>query len=310
MSDDFHIEKAGWPEEEGAIRAVRETVFIREQQVPEEIEWDGIDPNSLHVIAYDHQNKPIGTGRLQPSGKIGRIAVLRDYRGKGIGGKILEALIEEARQRNHIECHLHAQTQALDFYAHYGFVEEGEEFEEAEIPHKLMRLTLREANEDDEPKRTFVALSTMAENRDAVIELAKIARRSIAIFTHDLEPELYAASEFLESVRQMVIGTRFAQVRILLKDTTRAVKDGHRLTDLVKHLSSYMEIRKPHPDYMDLAETFMVVDEVGLLYRTLATRPEGIADPHDPSQAREKLRLFDTIWLKSEQDPEMRRLGI
>jgi hypothetical protein len=160
---------------------------------------------------------------------------------------------------------------------------------------------------EENPRRN---LETVADNRDAALELARSARRSLVIFSHDLEPALLDQPGFVEEVRRLALSGRYARVNILLKDSTRAIRDGHRLLGLVRRLTSYMEIRKPHPDYMDINESFIVADEHGVMYRTLADRWEGIFDLDDPLRAREKLRLFREIWERSQPEPEARRLGI
>ena len=138
----FSVRLARWSQDEDAIRRVRETVFVREQQVTPELEWDGLDAACLHAIAETENRDVIGTGRLHPGGKIGRMAVLRPWRNQGVGAAILATLVAEAQRRHRPEVYLHAQTQALDFYARQGFVAEGDEFDEAGIPHRLMRRAL------------------------------------------------------------------------------------------------------------------------------------------------------------------------
>lgn len=157
---------------------------------------------------------------------------------------------------------------------------------------------------------TYRELITAADNCDAALAIAQLARRRLALFTHDLEPQLYGTAEFVAAVKDLALSGRMTEVRILLADSTRATKEGHRLLELARRLSSRIEIRKPHRDYLDLAETFLIADEQGLLYRKLATRWEGFADTHEPLQAREQSKLFDEIWQRSQQDPETRRLGI
>lgn len=161
-----------------------------------------------------------------------------------------------------------------------------------------------------EREQTWRELATAAENRRGALEIAQLARRQLSIFSRDLEPQVYDTPEFLAAVKNLALSGSKASVRILLIDATRATRDGHRLVGLARRLSSFVEIRKPHRDYLDLAEAFMIADEQGLLYRTLATRWEGIVDPHDPMQAREKLKLFDDIWQRSHSDPETRQLRI
>lgn len=121
---------------------VRIEVFVIEQNVPVELEWDEGDDVSTHAVAYDEQGHPVATGRLLPDGHIGRMAVSQSLRGKGIGKQVLIALLEHARQEGHQELALHAQTHAIRFYERQGFIAEGEEFIEADMPHRLMRRRL------------------------------------------------------------------------------------------------------------------------------------------------------------------------
>jgi predicted GNAT family N-acyltransferase len=123
-------------------QALRIEVFVVEQGVPVELEWDEADEVSTHAVAYDEAAQPVATGRLLPDGHIGRMAVRKSTRGQGIGAQVLHALLEEARRLGYRELVLHAQTHAADFYARHGFLLQGEEFIEAGIPHRMMTLTL------------------------------------------------------------------------------------------------------------------------------------------------------------------------
>ena len=139
MTDtDYRLRLAHWPEDESALKQVRETVFVREQRVPVELEWDGLDDRCLHMLAEDHQGNPIGTGRLLPDGHIGRMAVLKEWRGRGVGAALLRALMEEGEKRGFRELALAAQVQAMPFYEKAGFVAEGGVFDDAGIPHRNM----------------------------------------------------------------------------------------------------------------------------------------------------------------------------
>lgn len=119
-------------------QALRVEVFVVEQGVPIELEWDEGDEVSIHAVAYDAQGQAVATGRLLPDGHIGRMAVRKSARGQGIGSEVLEALLVEARRLGYGRLVLHAQTHAADFYRKHGFVEEGDEFTEAGIAHRLM----------------------------------------------------------------------------------------------------------------------------------------------------------------------------
>ena len=123
------------------LLTVRREVFVVEQAVPEELEVDGLDDSCTHALAMQG-DEPVGAGRTQRDGHIGRIAVRKAYRGRGIGTRIMRALIAEARRRGLASVYLGSQAQARRFYENLGFVAYGEPFEEAGIPHIMMRLTL------------------------------------------------------------------------------------------------------------------------------------------------------------------------
>lgn len=143
MSDPtFRVRLADWEREREAMRAIRTPVFIQEQQVPQDIEWDDKDPLCVHALAMDTDGTPIGTGRLAPDGKIGRMAVLPEWRGKGVGAAILDFLVASARERGIKECYMNAQLHAVDFYRQQGFEAYDAEFLEAGIPHRRMKRTL------------------------------------------------------------------------------------------------------------------------------------------------------------------------
>jgi len=124
------------------LRAVRETVFVQEQRVPLALEWDEQDPQARHVLALNSDGQPIGTGRLTGDGRIGRMAVLAAWRGRGVGSALLLHLVELARAKGMACVELHAQVSAIDFYAGHGFHAWGEPFDEAGIQHRHMRQVL------------------------------------------------------------------------------------------------------------------------------------------------------------------------
>lgn len=124
------------------LHAIRRSVFVEEQHVPEELEWDEIDERCYHVLAFAADGAPIGTGRLLLDGHIGRMAVLQAWRGKGVGSAILKMLLELAQKEGFTLVRLHAQTHAVGFYAKHGFKPTGNEFMEAGIPHRAMTIRL------------------------------------------------------------------------------------------------------------------------------------------------------------------------
>jgi alpha-beta hydrolase superfamily lysophospholipase/predicted GNAT family N-acyltransferase len=121
--------------------AVRTAVFVREQRIPADLEWDDWDARSLHCVAFEGE-RPVATGRLLPDGHIGRMAVLADWRGRGIGARILDTLIDAARSRGDARIELSAQSYVVGFYARRGFAAVGEPYDEVGIPHQKMQLAL------------------------------------------------------------------------------------------------------------------------------------------------------------------------
>ena len=128
-----------WESVRDDAQRLRTEVFVIEQGVPIELEWDESDEVSIHAVVYGEDKQPIATGRLLPDGHIGRMAVQKALRGTGIGRFLLTSLLHEAQRLGHTILVLHAQTYAVGFYLRHGFQPEGSEFMEAGIPHMLMR---------------------------------------------------------------------------------------------------------------------------------------------------------------------------
>ena len=138
----FRIELMDWEQAGPIAGPIRFGIFVGEQNVPPGIELDDKDPECLHAVAYDEAGKAIGTGRLLPDGQIGRMAVIKDWRRRGVGDAILEALVAEARKRGHAEVVVSAQLQAAEFYRNHGFVADGKVYKDAGILHEKMRRKL------------------------------------------------------------------------------------------------------------------------------------------------------------------------
>lgn len=139
----YTVTAAGWHTDRAALMHVRRCVFIDEQQVPEALEWDEDDAICTHVLAWNPKRDAVGTARLHPSGRVGRVAVLREHRGAGVGRLLMTALMTLARREGIGRLVLHSQVQALGFYRQLEFTPLGDEFMEAGIAHIEMQLTLK-----------------------------------------------------------------------------------------------------------------------------------------------------------------------
>lgn len=142
MAMEMHIEEGDWKTLQHDCERVRLMVFVAEQHVPKEEELDEWDAKSRHFIARDAQHMVMGCARLLPTGQIGRLAVLKPFRKRGVGGALLEAVLRSAKAAGMREVWMHAQTHAEGFYATHGFAPEGERFMEAGIEHIMMRKAL------------------------------------------------------------------------------------------------------------------------------------------------------------------------
>lgn len=148
------IRRADWSRDQPIISNIRRQVFIEEQHVPEELEWDGLDTGAIHILAGPAAAIPCATGRLLQTGQIGRMAVLPGYRGQGLGGLVLAELLNIAANSGMQEVFLHAQASAIPFYRRHGFRAAGDPFTEAGIAHQLMRrLSIQPGSEPDKPDR-------------------------------------------------------------------------------------------------------------------------------------------------------------
>ncbi|AZD99844.1 MULTISPECIES: GNAT family N-acetyltransferase [Pseudomonas] len=130
----IRVRVADWQKDNAEIRRIREAVFIIEQSVPPELEWDADDDSAAHFLALEG-DFPIGTARLLPDGQVGRVSVLKDWRGLKVGDALMQAVIGEAEKRGLKQLMLSAQVQATAFYERLGFSIVSEEFLEAGIPH-------------------------------------------------------------------------------------------------------------------------------------------------------------------------------
>lgn len=144
----------------------------------------------------------------------------------------------------------------------------------------------------------------------AAAVMASQARRELRIFTADLQAAIYDQQPFLDALTNLVIGSSHSGIRILIKDSGPAVRNGHRLIELARRLSSSIEIRRIHPDYQEHAQSFLAADELGVIRSDPADPREFVADFHATLEARRLGEFFDEVWERSEPDPELRRLSL
>lgn len=301
----FRVQPVEDPRALAELHAIREAVFVREQQVPAALERDAHDAACLHVVARTLGGQAIGTARLLPPGaghppKIGRMAVLRDWRGRGVGSAMLLALLRLARQRGWHEVALNAQASAIGFYLRHDFLPLGPRFMEAGIEHQAMRRPLG---------------VHAIENREAacaaVAALVHGARRRLWIYTRELDPGLLDDAGVLDALRRFGTAGRGGEARILLQDAAAPQRAHAPLLALAQRLPSVFLFREP-ADPVDRAypSAFVTNDVGGFYFRALGHRFDGEADLHAPGRARQLRLEFEAFWERARPVSEYRALGI
>lgn len=280
-------------------RAIRDTVFVGEQGVPVELEHDEIDPACVHVLARAADGTSIGTGRLAPSGKIGRMAVLGAWRGHGVGASMLRRLVEAAHSAGYREVVLNAQIEAEAFYATHGFLPVGARFEEAGILHQAMRRALGHP----------MAVENAQQGRAAVVATARAARRSMIIYSRDMDPGLLDAPEVLSAIRRFA--TRGGEIRILLQDVETPQRAHAPLIALSQRLPSSFSVRViDEPVDLTYPSAFVASDTGGWYFRSLGHRMDGETELDSAARVRQLRTVFDAAWERARPATELRALGI
>lgn len=300
----LEIRPADWQRDEPALAEIRRRVFVEEQAVPEDLEWDGEDAAAQHWLALS-DGAPVGTVRLLRNGHIGRMAVLAGARSQGVGSALLQAVLEQARRNDWREVYLHAQIHALSFYERQGFVASGPEFMDAGIPHRTMRLVLRTQRLLGVDGGRF-----KAERRDTALDLAQQCRRQLRLLSHDLDPDLFGSAEFAAALTQLARNSRYAEIRILVLEVRPIVQRGHALLELQRRLSSNVRMRRADCAPTDIRENYLVADQRGLLCYALREPEQAWADYNNQPLATDYAAQFDELWSRAIDDPELRLLHL
>ncbi len=198
MHENATVSDVSWALHQDALRSIRDRVFVDEQEIAPDTVYDEKDPDSTHFLLSEGEQL-LACGRLQPDGKIGRMAVLPEYRGQGLGRRLLDGIVHYGRHKGYRRLYLHAQSHAAEFYAAAGFEQFGEEFEEADIPHVAMEMHVDYRGASDfisgvEYPEPFATLA---------VELVKSGRRHLRIYSHRLDHEVFDTAELAEDISGM-----------------------------------------------------------------------------------------------------------
>lgn len=153
---------------------------------------------------------------------------------------------------------------------------------------------------------TLAVLTSLAEVRAAVNEIAAAAQRLISIYTPDLEPDLYDQTPFLEVIKHFVLTRSFSKVRVLLAEPTRVMRDSNRFVAMGRRLSSCIDIRYVSAQSQQRASAYLIADDRAIVYRLRADTWDGVADINNPPAARAYLQEFDQVWNTSAAEHGLR----
>lgn len=299
---EFSVRKADWQVDIAALRRVRTRVFVEEQNVPLDLEWDGLDADCVHMLAMAGE-KAIGTGRLTPDGHIGRMAVIADWRGRGVGAALLIQLMKAARARGDRYCELNAQVSAIGFYERFGFRTEGETFLDAGIVHRRMHL-------DYTRDRTPKLLQGHDSLAVALLRLARSTRHGFALYAPNLAPRLTAGTEFADALKEVTLSSPHGNIRLLCKEARTVAQADHALLRVVTTLTSQCALHQLGAEDEPTAEVYAFNDTGGAFHQPCIETAAATSILDSPLAARELKRRFDPLWERSEPAPDARRLHL
>ncbi len=288
--------EAFWSEDKDTLREIRKVVFIQEQSVPQELEWDDRDSECWHTLV-ELDGKAVATGRLDSDGKIGRMAVLKEVRGQSIGLAVLNQLKKIARREGIRKTYMHAQCHAIDFYLKNGYKAIGGAYDEAGIPHQNAEEVL------DVESLVFTDAVTL------LTESITKASNLILIKLNDVNHPLLCHSDFVKALKAKCVNERRLRIHILL-DKTRPSKRSDEFVRGYQRLTDKIFIRKyqtkqSEPD----RRQYLIFDNQLVAWQT---NP----DYSDLRILRASHRVssfkgdFETAWNNSERDLSLLKLYI
>lgn len=315
----FYLEPANHAADMDELHFVRTAVFVDEQHIPPEIEFDALDRDCHHVLARDLQCQPIGTGRLTADGRIGRMAVLKPWRRQGVGTSILHSLLDKALSLGFSQISLCAQLDAIAFYQRFGFVACGEVLMQAGIAHQSMQLTLQPKPPQAArpgPKARVASVDAMhLQDIDSILQaslqLVEQSRRRLSILSRALDVALFGQAPMVEGIKQFVLGHRDACVQIIIQEPFSLRNQYHPLLELAQKLPSYFQLRSPlESEDIQHQSAFMLNDHDGYLFRLQGDRYAGHWSPSLPARSRPLREEFEAIWQRCRPCSEFRALGL
>ncbi|GIX35790.1 MAG: hypothetical protein KatS3mg126_1569 [Lysobacteraceae bacterium] len=295
IAEGFSVEPAD-PRQERAILVALRSEALQDATA----DWDADDAAALHVLARDDRGRPAGTARLHADGRIDRIAVLPDWRDRGVAEALVVRLLDLARQRRLERVWAEAGGTSEAALRAAGLEPQPGTAILARTLDDLPALARSQPSGRVAPDE--VEFEDVAGCRNALRTLLADTRRQLCICTRAMDPELFHGEEVLAELRRIATAGRGAELRILVQDPETALREGAPLLALAQRLPTAMPVRQTAEDEESaaLAAAWLLNDRAGLLLRPLASRMEGSFWRHAPGLHREWSELFRRCWERAQ----------
>jgi GNAT superfamily N-acetyltransferase len=328
----FDTTEAEWLADGKILKKLREQVLVRELGLPAELITDKTDEACLHWHAQSLEGQTIGVVRMDLEGHISRLAVLPEYRGRGVGRALLEAALAKATRFGLSRVWTEVLTPQARLYSDAGFAPEATPYMAHSLEHQVFARALiiddiaqhrrvqgkisGDAYNSAEHHYTLgedkqlLLLRHEAEFKHVIVDMCQQAHKSIRIWSPMLDHKLFHHDELRESFSRLARRNRYTRIEILLYDSHRVVTNTHALLEISRKLPSSIMMKLVHPDLRKLNQEFILVDGEGLIYRQDYENYEGYAKFRDITENQRLGRQFKAGWESGLYDPNLRQLKI
>lgn len=301
MPKPINIRRVSWADQQQALQQIRQKVFVEEQAVAENLEWDEFDASYQHLLAATGSDpvEVAGCCRISPQGKIGRVAVLPQYRGLNLGAELMAEALNYCKELD-LNPSLDAQIQATDFYRNLGFIATGQPFDDADIPH--IHMVMGSMPDDLTQQDKVIRTESQIQNSGYWRLFNQNISRQLDICCEDLTHPLLNDTEFTQSLSKFLRSNRHAHLRLLMGRAIPQISD-HPLIKLHQRLSSKISIKVLDDDCPNL----MLCD------KTRWFKTEGhqsVLNFNDRAGTKQKQDDFECLWRQGKTSIETRRLHL
>lgn len=311
--------QGSWQQLGEVCKQIRHKVFVEEQQIPASEEIDDLDVSSEHFLLFINDH-PVATARLTNQGHLGRLAVLKPLRGKGLAKKLIQRVLEHCKRIDLKQVHLSAQINAVNLYTQFGFKVNGEEYEEVGIKHLPMLLDLSAQLLDDTQHSEQSLTKTLATTSQVRIQghqqvflviklLIQQASRSFSLETPNYINNWFDEAS-LAPLLQVARRHQHSRVQCLIANTHSFSRTSNHLLKLYQRAPSYIAIRQSHLQYQIKQQAYLLVDDRHLLWWPNHQQPRVELYTAEHREAYRFAALFKLHWERSQNIKTIQKLNL